>query len=541
MKKKIRFFSLIMSLIMIFTVIPMNGISAMAVSAEDFTEPTIFVDSKYSAANSTVSVDISIANNPGIAGATLTVKYDQYLTLTAAQNGEAFSKLSFTKPGTFANPSKFLWDSESGEATGDGTILTLTFDVSASAEPESNLSIELSSNTGDFYNEDMETVNLQLVNGDITVIDYTPGDVNDDGVINGKDVTLIRRHIVGGYNQTINESAANVNGDSTINGKDVTAIRRYIVGGYDIALRTCSRVCNHKMEATEYNAASCEADGNIAYWHCTACDKYFKDTNGTSEVSLDNTVIPATGHTVVIDPAVPATETSTGLTEGSHCSVCHKVILAREETSRLEAEQYSITYNVANGDLYLASLEIENLNPGSYISRNGLTLKNLSVPGYTFLGWYDLPAGSNAENVKMISVGAKGDIELYAHWEKIEYSVNFKSELVNADKITYTVDEGAVLPSLKLDGYIFAGWSDNSGKILKTIPVGTIGSKTYTANWVSERNQAWSKTKLDNPIVIEDDETNTILFTYEIGEIRNVPVYVNIWRKDNNIQCNSKY
>lgn len=34
----------------------------------------------------------------------------------------------------------------------------------------------------------------------------------------------------------------------------------------------------------------------------------------------------ATGHKVVVDPKVPATATKSGLTAGSHCSVCHKVI-----------------------------------------------------------------------------------------------------------------------------------------------------------------------------------------------------------------------
>ena len=37
------------------------------------------------------------------------------------------------------------------------------------------------------------------------------------------------------------------------------------------------------------------------------------------------------GHTVVTDPAVPATCTETGLTEGSHCSVCGKVLNAQTE------------------------------------------------------------------------------------------------------------------------------------------------------------------------------------------------------------------
>ena len=45
--------------------------------------------------------------------------------------------------------------------------------------------------------------------------------------------------------------------------------------------------------------------------------------------------IPATGHTVVIDPAVAPTCTHTGLTEGSHCSVCNTVIVAQTEVPML--------------------------------------------------------------------------------------------------------------------------------------------------------------------------------------------------------------
>jgi hypothetical protein len=39
--------------------------------------------------------------------------------------------------------------------------------------------------------------------------------------------------------------------------------------------------------------------------------------------------IPATGHTVVIDPAVSATCTKAGKTEGSHCSVCGTILVAQ--------------------------------------------------------------------------------------------------------------------------------------------------------------------------------------------------------------------
>ena len=46
--------------------------------------------------------------------------------------------------------------------------------------------------------------------------------------------------------------------------------------------------------------------------------------------------VPATEHTIVIDSAVEATCTETGLTEGKHCSSCNEVILAQSERPKLE-------------------------------------------------------------------------------------------------------------------------------------------------------------------------------------------------------------
>ena len=76
-------------------------------------------------------------------------------------------------------------------------------------------------------------------------------------------------------------------------------------------------------------AATCTEAGNIEYWECVdeGCGKYFSDSEATNEITDKSSVkIAAKEHTLVTDPAVAATCIKSGLTAGTHCSVCHKVI-----------------------------------------------------------------------------------------------------------------------------------------------------------------------------------------------------------------------
>ncbi len=66
--------------------------------------------------------------------------------------------------------------------------------------------------------------------------------------------------------------------------------------------------------------ATCKDTGLTAGKKCKDC--------GT--ITVPQTVIPTTDHSVVTDEAVAANCTEDGLTEGSHCSVCGTVIVAQE-------------------------------------------------------------------------------------------------------------------------------------------------------------------------------------------------------------------
>lgn len=483
----------------------------------------ISVDSVYGSPEGTVDVNIFIENNPGILGAVLSFTYDEDLTLTNAVAGNAFSALIMSKPGAYSSPCQFAWDGESlsDDDIKDGIILTLTFEISANAEPGENLGIEVSYNRGDIVDADLKTVNPETVSGTVQIIDYTPGDLDGDNEINAKDIILLRRYITGGYDITINEFAADVNDDGKINTTDVILVRRYIAGGYGIKLKPSHGLHDHTLEAFKAKDATCKEDGNTAYWYCTFCENYYSDEDGTNEIELADTVIEKTDeHTVVIDPAVPATGSSTGLTEGSHCSVCGEVFVAQEETPILVG--YAVTYNVSNNDTYLARVNIDNGNPTSYTTEEGLTLKNLKVPGYNFLGWFTLSSGGT--QVTEIPVGSTGDIELYAQWSKVEYEIIFDSPDVPWDSKTYTVDKGATLTNPSWFGYTFVGWSDDNGFIKSSIKPGTVGNITLHANWTSNRNKATSYSNYGSPIIIEADTFNQFLFVYDIGKIDNVPL-----------------
>lgn len=62
------------------------------------------------------------------------------------------------------------------------------------------------------------------------------GDIDGDGDINAKDVTMLRRYLAGGWNVTIHSENSDIDGDGNINAKDVTMLRRYLTGGWGVIL-----------------------------------------------------------------------------------------------------------------------------------------------------------------------------------------------------------------------------------------------------------------------------------------------------------------
>ena len=532
-----RVLSLLLALLLICTSVP---VTALPVHATEETNSTITVEKVYAKAGGFATVNLSIQDNTGILGMTLKVGYDESkVALTDVENGEALNYMTFTKPKDLSSGCHLPWDAEDvpADEVKDGVIATLTFQVFEDIQQNEAIEISVSYDDGAIIDNDMNPLDIAIENGQICIVNYKPGDVNEDSLINTTDVVFLRRFVAGGYGVAILEEAADVNDDGLINTTDAVYIRRYVAGGYGVELKPATPKCSHTMEYIAYKAPTCEEAGNISYYHCTTCDKYYENSNATTEITLSNTILAATGHTAMTDPRVEPTYTSVGWTEGSHCSVCNKILVAQEEIPMLQSEEYTITYKLPSTDSYLTSIGAEqyNTNPTTYRTSEGVEeLVDMEVPGYDFFGWYTEPNGGG-QRVSNIPVGTTGKKTLYAYMTPHVYTITFDTPDVDVTgtKITgesilnkqeYTVDQGAMLKNPEMYGYTFVGWSNNDGFIISRIEPGTTGNMMLHANWTANRNKAVSYQNYGDPIIIEDANNGQFLFVYNIGKIDNVPL-----------------
>ena len=585
----------LLSFILVLTMLisPITGMWVFA--AENSKSGTITVEDVYSAPKGTFDVTVSLENNPGIYNLTASFEYDNTaMKLTKVANGTAMSDVaSFLAPKNMASGCTATWYymDEPGNYR-DGSLAILTFEILETAVQGKTYPISLKNVNADSADE--KQLNISVKSGKVSVINYLPGDVNGDGKHTLRnDVLEFNQYIVDGckydplgYGVQINEEAGDVNDDDRITIKDVILINKYIVDncitdpdGYNIKLFPHTPRCKHtSLTAVEAKEATCTENGNIAYWVCDECNTLFSDASAEKKISVEETVVKpshkpgkaatcteaqtctecgevinsAKGHTEVTIPGYAPTYEKPGKTDGVKCSVCGKILAEQKDIPILTPDTLSVTYEIAGTDTYLQSViasmnannKVIHSNPNTInTTTSGYTFLNIpsaTIPGYTFLGWYDGYA-DNAVQVKSVAKGQTGAIELYAKWSKNVYTVTFDTPdvdvsytwydeakgvdvtLVNSAK--YTVDTGLTIKNPKVFKYTFVGWSNDDGFIVNEIKPGTTGNITLHANWTANRNKATSYSSYDAPIIIEDAENGQFLFVYDIGRIDNVPLY----------------
>lgn len=129
-------------------------------------------------------------------------------------------------------------------------------------------------------------------------------------------------------------------------------------------------------------------------------------------------------------------------------------------------ENYKITYNLEGG-------ANNKNNPSSFtVESNDITLQSPTKTGYKFVGWYSDSAYRNA--VTKIAKGTYTNVELFAKWEIITYTITYNvNGATHSNPTTYTVETDlAYLADATLKGHTFGGWYKESAYSTRVYQIG---------------------------------------------------------------------
>jgi len=123
----------------------------------------------------------------------------------------------------------------------------------------------------------------------------------------------------------------------------------------------------HNVEHVPEKAASCTETGNLEYWLCSICGKYFTDETFTKSTDEAGVTLPALGHALTLKKAVKPTHKTAGNIEYYICSRCEKLFkdaLGTEETTLEEVTLPMISYVTEiiltrDGELVPETMEVD--------------------------------------------------------------------------------------------------------------------------------------------------------------------------------------
>ena len=103
----------------------------------------------------------------------------------------------------------------------------------------------------------------------------------------------------------------------------------------------------HNLTPVSENPATCTTAGNIAYYTCDGCGKWFKDAAGTTEITDHSSVVIKTKHNPVLVKAKEATAAKEGNIEYYYCENCGKYYSDEAGTEEIATKEAIVIKKLA--------------------------------------------------------------------------------------------------------------------------------------------------------------------------------------------------
>ena len=249
--------------------------------------------------------------------------------------------------------------------------LTTTYEISVAAKTLVSIAVAMAPakvtyNEGEALDVTGGKISATYNNGDVTLLDMTA-------------------EMVSGFNSSKGTSAQTLT--VTYEGKTATFVIEILhaytaavtpptctARGYTTWTCTCGDSykdtyvdkLGHDMVVDAAVPATCTETGLTEGGHCSRCD-----------YKIAQEATPKLGHDMVTDAAVPATCTETGLTEGSHCSRCDYKV-AQQTTPKLGHDWGDPVYEWADDHSAITATRVCKRDPDHTETENGVVTSTVT-------------------------------------------------------------------------------------------------------------------------------------------------------------------
>nr|WP_316623916.1 leucine-rich repeat protein [uncultured Ruminococcus sp.] len=298
----------------------------------------------------------------------------------------------------------------------------------------------------------------------------------------------------------------------------------YQPGTYDSAAFASKKLTpifahEHTLAHVPAAAPTCDEEGCIEHWYCEQCEKYFSDQDGYYEIPQTTAVIPPNGHTFDHTAAViPTHDAQTGVyTPGNieywHCSVCGKyysdadgntevaledIVLPYFKLTKLDNGTARIVkYNAHDADVIIPDTVPESLatddlpagtaitQVGAYSFKNNTYIKNITMGDN--IDTIDYQSFQNCSNLETVTVGS-GLNDL--RYESFKDCPNLRSfTCTSKNKFFYNENLGEPFGGSKQAvAYVYHGSSLMNKLSIKTIGIDRHSEPAWT--WAADCSSA---------------------------------------------------
>jgi len=567
----------VLAMILMLSVLP---VSALRVDAD--AEAQLVIGSVIAKSGDTVEITATLQNAPELKSMAISnITYDT-------------SKMTLTNAKWLCDAEIKNWDADHGRGVltfgenmdANGPVLKMTFQIqSGVADGELSVGCSVTLTAMD-ANEDEVSVAATVIPGTVTIKNEIPGDMDGNKKVNSSDAVYLLYNAIFGDEEYPLKQSGDVDGNGKKDSNDAVYLLYHVLfGGSEYPL---FGICTHSaLTATAAKAPTCTEEGNIAYWFCGSCGKYFSDAEAKTEIAYADTRLELADHTVEKVEKTESTCTETGTIEHWKCTACGalfadanakteiteadtKTELAAHTLNKIAAKEPTLDEPgnreywkcgicgkcFSDGEAKTQVTEesmIELAVPSytvTFVDKHnwptGNTVKFAqsepllltkeaypapAVEGYEFQGWYTSSEGGVI--VDSIPAGNTENKMLFAHWDPESYAITYNKAPVHNNTPTYTIEEEVILTDPEWSGLKFIGWEEPTGRLeiyenqagetAARIPKGTSGNIEITAKWTTFENLVNPKEN-GKLASVYDPDTGKYYFLYELGMIENVPL-----------------